>query len=260
MDLKWILSFAIIFSSMDQNLHSSVCKPIQGPPGPPGAIGAPGTPGPQGPPGSQGVQGPPGLQGAIGDIGTQGLPGVQGVQGPGGPQGPPGPQGAIGDAGPIGPPGVQGEVGPDGPFGFTKRDIAYDYLALATPQQYANGTTIPFTVANAVISATSISIPSEGTYVLNFPGYYSYGVVGTVDDTLLPGSAVQVFQDGIPLTASYTSIQAGGTTFNIQGMINVTTAPSIIEIKAVGTGLALPAGNPINFYIMSRGVPAINNQ
>lgn len=97
----------------------------QGPAGPIGPQGNPGSVGPQGP---QGVQGPTGDDGPTGPQGIQGIqgaPGPQGAQGLVGHTGPQGPQGEQGLVGPTGPTGaqgtrgVQGDVGPAGPVGPT---------------------------------------------------------------------------------------------------------------------------------------------
>jgi hypothetical protein len=86
----------------------------QGPRGPRGEQGLPGSQGPQAPRGEQGLQG---VQGTPGPQGEQGLQGVQGTPGPQGEQGLRGVQGTPGPQGEQGLQGVQGTPGPQGPPG-----------------------------------------------------------------------------------------------------------------------------------------------
>jgi len=94
--------------------------------GPQGIQGDTGSPGPKGDTGLQGTQGPQGETGSIGpkgDTGTQGIQGPQGIQGetgltgPKGDTGATGPQGEPGGIGDKGPTGDKGPVGDKGPTG-----------------------------------------------------------------------------------------------------------------------------------------------
>ncbi|XP_057690989.1 collagen, type XXVIII, alpha 1b [Corythoichthys intestinalis] len=100
--------------------ESQACMCESKEPGPPGAQGRKGDPGPRGPPGSKGIRGEPGVDGRPGSDGLQGRSGFKGSKGERGDCGPPGgkgDQGLQGVVGPQGAKGKQGEVGPPGDFG-----------------------------------------------------------------------------------------------------------------------------------------------
>lgn len=259
MNLKWILSFAILLAAVHENAHSSICRPVQGPPGAPGAIGPAGAPGPQGASGVQGIQGPPGPPGAIGAQGAQGPEGVQGPQGVQGPPGSQGPQGAQGAPGPTGAPGPQGPTGPDGPSQAGFQEFTYNHIESIIPIFYPSGTILPFSAASGTTIGTTISAPIAGSIVFNDPGYYSFTITGSSDVTTLPGSALQAFFNGIPIASSYTPIAEAGATFNIDGIVQVTTVPSILDVRAVGSGIILQP-TTTSIAVISGNVPAIYYQ
>ncbi len=176
-----------------------------GPQGPIGPIGPIGPMGPQGlqgldgPIGPQGLQGPAGLDGATGPMGPQGTAGLDGATGPMGPQGPAGLNGIDGSNGLDGATGPMGPQGPAGTGAATTWGYGYE---LAVDGTVIGGADVPFS-NNGPLSGvthtagtTTFTVPSTGTYQVNYSISHTDGVGATiaiaVDGTVDGSTPVQL--------------------------------------------------------------------
>jgi hypothetical protein len=212
----------------------------QGPQGPTGATGAPGAdstvPGPQGPAGPVGPEGP---QGPKGDTGAQGIQGPQGVKGDTGDTGPAGPAGAgsPADAAPLDVSFTAAAVGTSTDFAREDhvhksnpllatllnppRARLYRATVLACVQGFTTitGMTTAYSGGGITVSASRITVPIAGVYLLNGQVGWSTAAAtanngtrrgirfvknGTTEVSLIhisPGPAAVLVQTGVTTTA-----------------------------------------------------------
>lgn len=114
--------------------------PIEGPQGPAGPRGLPGSAGADGTTGQPGPAGRNGTSGAAGNDGAAGLAGANGKDGAAGVPGPAGADGAMGPAGPAGANGSPGATGATGK-GVAKVECVGDGAASYWLITYTDGTT-----------------------------------------------------------------------------------------------------------------------
>jgi len=186
-------------------------------------------------------QGPPGSPGPIGPSGPKGPAGPIGPPGPTGPMGPMGPRGETGPVGPTGPMGPPGPNGTDGPAGLQAQTSVFGTESLnhiynandagLVSMSISKGSSVPFN-QTPVLFGESVSQPIVDEFVVNDTGHFYVHFLGrTTTESLLGGFDLKV--NGVTVLSSGALIFPG-LPLIIQGIIEIDTDPSFIQIVATG--------------------------
>lgn len=210
------------FPKFSMKLEKKKCKSVRPPQGPPGPPGPPGTQvnipitGPMGPTGLT-LMGPTGPMGPMGPTGpSQGAPGATGATG----------------FGTTGTTGNTGATGATGATGLTSLDHLFTtgtgiLVALGSPVSFGG---------SALISGTSITKTNATTFSINATGDYYIHLTTQTSGIILGG--LQVFVNGIAVGVGVTLLSLG-IPITIQEIINIPTAPSTLQVRAIRLAITL---------------------